>query len=407
MFLSPFLTTLFARATRTRCAALACVLLASATLTACGGGGASASGDTAANTSNSSQPNGTTSTTINANPSSPTDASGSTSTVASNSSTSSTPGGTSTTGTPSAPGTTTAGSGTTTVSPTTTIAAGNTPTSSAGGSVDSSPASYNSCADTADINDPSNANRETYQSYALGGLGDGFEEFTTRNRPVAAFKGAGAYIVRSVSSLSVLDGLALPNGGTVVDGGGGDAPKEIDTVSYYVRTNGVLGLVGSEIYTTRSGTPALQYSYSYNPIFYDRRFTLSTVGQSAENTKTGYISLPASAATAKAFAKTTPETVTTSAAQKPKVPVRVIAEEITYLGLETIRSHLGGSATYNTCKLSVRKLGVTDALVTTEWYLVGKGILMQSITVNAAGETVSRKDLERAREFEATVFPSN
>ncbi len=300
--------------------------------------------------------------------------------MASNSSTSSTPGGTSTTG---------------------------APTSSAGGSVDSSPASYNSCADTADINDPSNANRETYQRYALGGLGDGFEEFTTRNRPVAAFKGAGAYIVRSVSSLSMLDGLALPNGGTVVDGGGGDAPKEIDTVSYYVRTNGVLGLVGSEIYTTSSGTPALQYSYSYDPIFYDRRFTLSTVGQSAENTKTGYISLPASAATTKAFAKTTPETVTTSAAQKPKVPVRVIAEEITYLGLETISSHLGGSATYNTCKLSVRKLGVTDALVTTEWYLVGKGILMQSITVNAAGQIVSRKDLERAREFDATVFPSN
>lgn len=267
--------------------------------------------------------------------------------------------------------------------------------------------SYNSCADADDINDPANANRETYQRYVLGGLGDGFEEFTTRNRPIAAFKGTGPYTVRSVSSLSVLDGLALPNGGTAPGGGGGGSPESIDTVSFYARTNGVLGLVGSEIYTTSAGAPTLQYSYNYDPVFYDRRFTLSTVGQTAENTKTGYISLPASATTAKTFAKPAPDTVTTTTSLKPETSLRVLSEKITYLGLETIRSHLGGSATYNTCKLSVQKLGVTDALVTTEWYLVGKGVLMQSVTVNAAGQTVSRKDLERARVFDDTVFPSN
>lgn len=368
MFLSPFLTTLLAHASRTRCAALACVLFASAALTACGGGGASLPGDMPANTASSTPPNTSTSAPVNANPSSPAGASGTT---------------------------------------TTTPATGNTPTSSVGGSVDSGPAAYNSCADTADINDPSNANRETYQRYVLDGLGGGFEEFTTRNRPVAAFKGAGAYIVRSVSSLSALDGIALPNGGIVPGGGGGGAPESIDTVSFYARTNGVLGLVGSEIYTTSSGAPTLQYNYRYDPIFYDRRFTLSTVGQTAENTKTGYISLPDSATTTKAFAKPIPDTVATTTSLKPETSLRVISEKITYLGLETIRSHLGGSATYNTCKLSVRELGATDALVTTEWYLVGKGVLMQSVTVNAAGQTVSRKDLERAREFETTVFPNN
>jgi hypothetical protein len=369
MFSSLFRPELHTNAAYARCAVLACVLFASAALTACGGGGASTSGDMPANTASSTPPNTSTSAPVNPNPSSPAGASSTTTT--------------------------------------TTPATGNTPTSSTGGSVDSGPAAYNSCADTADINDPSNANRETYQRYVLGGLGDGFEELTTRNRPAAAFKGAGAYIVRSVSSLSVLDGLALPNGGTVPGEGGGGAPEEIDTVSYYVRTNGVLGLVGSEIYTTSSGAPTLQYSYSYDPIFYDRRFTLSTVGQMAENTKTGYISLPASATTAKTFAKPIPDTVTTTTSLKPETSLRVISEKITYLGLETIRSHLGGSVTYNTCKLSVRKLGATDALVTTEWYLVGKGVLMQSVTVNAAGQTVSRKDLERARVFDDTVFPGN
>jgi hypothetical protein len=375
MFSSLFLPELHTNAAYARCAVLACVLFASAALTACGGGGASPSADMPANTASSTPPNTASSTPPNTSTSAPVNAN------------------------PSSP----AGASITTTTP----ATGNTPTSSAGGSVDSGPAAYNSCADTADINDPSNANRETYQRYVLGGLGDGFEEFTTPNRPVAAFKGAGAYIVRSVSSLSVLDGIALPNSGTNPGGGGGGAPESIDTVSFYARTNGVLGLVGSEIYTTSSGAPTLQYSYSYDPIFYDRRFTLSTVGQTAENTKTGSISLPTSATTAKTFAKPVPDTVTTTPSLKPETSIRVVSEKITYLGLETIRSHLGGSATYNTCKLSVRKLDATDALVTTEWYLVGKGVLMQSVTVNAAGQTVSRKDLERARVFDDTVFPGN
>jgi hypothetical protein len=251
-----------------------------------------------------------------------------------------------------------------------------TPTSSTGTVTSTVTAAYNLCADTEEATDPSSTSRQTSQTYVYSGLGgDGSVNFTTTNQAKAAFKGAGSYFVRSVVSTSTLDGLAIPSLG-------GGAAELSNTVSYYERRNGLLGLVGSETYSRSDNVDTLQSTYSYSPVFFDNLFTLSA-SQTAFQTRT--------------FTQTSTFSSAASFSESQKVK---------YLGTETFKL---GNKDYTVCKYEVQNTSPASQYVITRWYLAGRGILLESRTFDTTtspATEVRTIRLERATDRGQTIFPA-
>lgn len=340
----------------------AACLFATVTLTACGGGGATSvngAAITPATDNNAPTPTVTALTPATAVPTSAT---------------------TSQTTSPNAPqvSTTSAPTTSTTAIPTTGtgIVGGNRDTTNA------FDAPYNSCADVQDVNNPSDTSRKTTQTYRYSGIGgDKVFDYTFTNLPQADFLGCGLYAVREELSEVSLDGLAIepsvPRGGL---GGGGSAIEK--TVSYYQRTNNRWGLAASKVFTKELGPEELKSTNTYNPVFYNRLFTLAP-GQTIEQTRS------------------------LSETKGALTKVITVTQRITFVGLVT--KNFGGTKDYDTCEFKVQNIAPASTFSTTKWYLVGKGILYRSETVDTA--TTKPKDinsitLERATDNLITVFPS-
>ncbi len=243
-------------------------------------------------------------------------------------------------------------------------------------------APYNTCADTQDFNNTADTSRETKQRYAYSGTGgDTYSDYTFTNQPKADFLGSGSYYVRHELSTISLDGLATdPSVDRTSGAGGGGAAASKKTASYYQLRNGRLGLVGTQVYDRELGPEVLESTSTYDPVFYDRLFTL-TPGQTVEQTRQ--------------FSQT----------KANITEIKTITQKITFVGLVT--KNLGGKSDYETCEFKVQNIAPASDLVTTKWYLVGKGILYGSETrgPDRKSRPVNTITLESASENSIAVFP--
>ncbi len=236
---------------------------------------------------------------------------------------------------------------------------------------------YNICADTEEATDPSSTTRQTSLVYVYSGDGgDGSANFTTTHQAKASFNGAGSYYVRSVLSTSTLDGLPIP-------AVGGGAAELSNTLSYYERRNGLLGLVGAETYNRLGNVDTLLSTKSYSPVFFDNLFTLSA-SQTALQTRT--------------FTQTT--TFSSGGMRFSE------SQSVKYIGTETFKL---GNNDYTACKYEVQDTSAASQYVITKWYLAGRGILLESSTLDTStnpARVVQTVRLERATDRGQTVFPA-
>jgi hypothetical protein len=354
-------------------------MLACAVLTACGGSGGGSDSAVIA-------PSGTSVTADGTQPSITTGASPSTQ-PASGSPTAATPattGPTANTGT--APGSTPSSTSPAT-SPTTTAGTlPGTPTTSTDTSV------YNSCAnanEAADIETPLLYETQTYVLSGRGG--DKSETTATQNLPQASLQGSGLYYVKSkVLAARTPDGLPIP----APQGAG-----KTSTLWYFERSNAKTGFVATENSTRNLGGFTTVVTDRYEPTFYDIKFTM-LAGQTLEQTKSYKRSTTAGIDPEIAKSKAG---LATPTQQNASDPVFSVTTKTRFVALEALQL---GNKIYSTCKFESQFLVPASTELVTEWYLVGKGLLVQSITTDNLGTALQTTRLERASTGSKVIFPA-
>lgn len=360
------------------------VLWACAVLTACGGGGGGGAVPTAAGSSMSTggaspstgaspaaQPGSMTPAVgtppITPTSSEPTASTGSGSVTVNTTPTPSTPDNTGTTGTSGTSGTT----GTTTTSPDTSI--------------------YNSCASASAAADAEIVNRVEAQTYLYSGRGgDKTVVITTKNFAPSALQGIGSYFVKNEAmTANTPDGVSIP-----------DSVIGLEPKRYFELSNGKLGQVAVESFKEGSlGQPNTIFTDRYEPVFYDARFTMAA-GTALEQTKS-YRKTETFGDSLKAQGKASWLGSTQHSANNVLVST---TQKIRFVGIETLQGD--NNKTYRTCKFESQSLVPASTERVTEWYLVGKGILMKSITSSAAGAALQTIWLERATVGDEVIFPA-
>jgi hypothetical protein len=363
MLSSLFLSVPHTHAAHTRCVALTCALLVSAALSACGGGSSGSTATTAPATP-STTPQSVTDTTA------PVTVPKVTSTAAPVTTTATMPSGPTVT-------TSTTDAGSRTVNPGAT-------------------ASYNSCADNIEVTNPGNVGRVIYQRYvvsASGSNGDVLQEITTTNQQREKPNSLGYYYVRSAAVLNTADGLPIPDIERI--GTGGPTGK---TISSYQFTNGQVGLVSEQQFDGSVPQPKELYTDLYSPVFFDRLFTLSA-GQEINQTRI-FTRQPFLGETFKAQSKIGIPASHQAAANT----AHTVSQRIKFLGVTPLTL---GPNTYSTCKFEIQNTEPPSAQITTEWYLEGRGMLVQAIAQVGSNPPIRTQVLETAAESGKTFFPRN
>ena len=276
----------------------------------------------------------------------------------------------STTTTPSTP-TNTGTTGTTTTSPDT--------------------STYNSCASASAVADAESANRVEAQTYTYSGRGgDKTIVTTTKNLAPSALQGVGSYFVKNEAiTANTPDGVSIP-----------DSVIGLEPKRYFEPSNGKLGLVAIESFKEGAvGQPTITFTDRYEPTFYDAKFTMAA-GVTLEQTKS-YRKTETFGDSLKAQGKASWPVSAQHSANNVLVST---TQKIRFVGTETLQGD--NSKTYITCKFESQSLVPASTELVTEWYLVGKGILVQSITSAATGAALQTIRLVRASVGGEVIFPA-
>jgi hypothetical protein len=282
----------------------------------------------------------------------------------------------------------TQGSASSTISGTTTADTGTTT-----GGPRSTASPYNSCADAAEVNGISNVGTISYQRYVVSGGGfgnEGTKEITTTSEEQQSLNGLGNYYVKSQKVLNTVDGLPIP------DSDGANAGKPADkSVAFYQLNNGQIELAGEQFFNTTGILPQQLFTNLYDPVFYDRLFTLSA-GQEIVQNKT-FVQQEFTGDVLKAQSKAG-QAVRYQAAG----PAETFSQRIKFLGVMQLTV---GPRTYSTCKFEVQDTAPASSNITTKWYLEGRSVLVQAITLNSVGSEVKTMRLEQATLAGRTIYP--
>ncbi len=228
------------------------------------------------------------------------------------------------------------------------------------------------------------------QTYVYSGQGgDKSESIEIKNLPKAPLQGAGLYYVKSKNvTAQSKDGLSLPSSAVSMS-----AP-----LSYYEQSNGLIGLAATQYSVQNLSASPVLITDRYEPVFYDAKFTMSA-GQILEQTNS-FRHTETSSESAIAQSKTK---LQSSAQQSVVNYLSTMTQKIRFVGIEILP--LDGR-TYTTCKFELQSLVPASTEIVNEWYLVGKGIMVQSTTTNSAGEQLQTIKLESASVDEQSIFPA-
>lgn len=229
------------------------------------------------------------------------------------------------------------------------------------------------------------------QTYTYSGRGgDKTIVTTTKNLAPSSLQGVGSYFVKSEAiTANTPDGVSIPDSVIVKE------PKK-----YFELSNGKLGLVAVESFKEVAfGQPTITLTDRYEPVFYDARFTMAA-GTTLEQTKS-YRKTETFGDSVKAQGKASWPGSAQHSANNVLVST---TQKIRFVGIETLIGD--NNKTYITCKFESQSLVPASTELVTEWYLVGKGILMKSITSAANGAALQTIKLERASVGDEVVFPA-
>jgi hypothetical protein len=179
----------------------------------------------------------------------------------------------------------------------------------------------------------------------------------TVNNPPAAFNGSGSYsnATTNLTNTNVISAFGLTQSVT----------QAAKTTVFTTLVGGLQALVGYAVEQTSSGV-TIKSSTAYNPFAVSRIFTLA-VGQELTDLQSGTTTttLP------------TPSTNSFSGTTRYKYVSR---QNITVLG-----------KSYDTCKYETQAMTPTPGEIVTDWFVVGKGVMVRQIIGGAAPSTTELK----------------
>ena len=239
--------------------------------------------------------------------------------------------------------------------------------------------------------DAESANRVEAQTYTYSGRGgDKTIVTTTKNLAPSALQGVGSYFVKNEAITgNTPDGVSIP-----------DSVIGLEPKRYFEPSHGKLGLVAIESFKEGAvGQPTITFTDRYEPTFYDAKFTMAA-GVTLEQTKS-YRKTETFGDSLKAQGKASWPVSAQHSANNVLVST---TQKIRFVGTETLQGD--NSKTYITCKFESQSLVPASTERVTEWYLVGKGILVQSITSAATGAALQTIRLVRASVGGEVIFPA-